>query len=80
MTLTMAIIFNTINENKESVVEPDVKPAAVMNHCTLGGVVHFYDHSMNRFKKLRVMINEPFSDTIGLKASLVHNAWLLHHY
>ncbi len=34
----------TINENKESVVEPDVKPAAVVNHSTLEGVVHFYDH------------------------------------
>ncbi len=34
----------TINENKESVVEPDMKPAAVINHSTLEGVVHFYDH------------------------------------
>ncbi len=33
----------TINQNKESVVEPDVKPA-VMNHSTLEGVIHFYDH------------------------------------
>ncbi len=30
--------FNTINQNKGSVVEPDVKPAAVMNHSTLEGV------------------------------------------
>ncbi len=29
----------TINQNKESVVEPDV-----MNHSTLEGVIHFYDH------------------------------------
>ncbi len=29
--------FYTINLNKESVVEPDVKPAAVMNHSTLEG-------------------------------------------
>ncbi len=36
--------FSTINLNKESVVEPDVKPAAVMNHSTLEGDVHFYDH------------------------------------
>ncbi len=36
----------TINLNKESVVEPDVKPAAVMNHRTLEGVVHFYNHKM----------------------------------
>ncbi len=46
----------TINENKESVVEPDVKPAAVMNHSTLVGVVHFLrpldGHSMNSFKKI----------------------------
>ncbi len=35
--------FYTINENKES-VEPDVKPAAVMNHSTLEGVVHLSDH------------------------------------
>ncbi len=27
--------FYTINKKKESVVEPDVKPAAVMNHSTL---------------------------------------------
>ncbi len=45
----------TINENKESVAEPDVRPAAVMNHCTLEGVVHFYDHGMNCFKKHRVI-------------------------
>ncbi len=37
-----------------------MKPAAVMNHSTLEGIIHFYDHalfghSMNRFKKLRVM-------------------------
>ncbi len=42
MTLTMAIICNNINENKESVAEPDVKAAAVMS--TLEGVVHVYDH------------------------------------
>ncbi len=33
-------------KNKESVVKPDVKPAAVMNHSTLEGVIHFYDHKM----------------------------------
>ncbi len=33
--------FYTINKNKESIVEPDVKPADVMNHNTLEGVVHF---------------------------------------
>ncbi len=36
--------FYTIHLNKESVVEADVKPAAVMNHSTLEGVIHFYDH------------------------------------
>ncbi len=38
--------FYTINENKESVVEPDVKPAAVINHSTLEGVFHFYDNKI----------------------------------
>ncbi len=38
--------FYTINYNKESVIEPDVKPAAVMNHSSLEGVVKFYDHKM----------------------------------
>ncbi len=38
--------FYTINENTESVVEPDVKPAAVMNHSTLEGVIHFYDNKI----------------------------------
>ncbi len=33
--------FYTINLNEESVVEPDVKPAAVMNHSPLEVVVHF---------------------------------------
>ncbi len=36
--------FYTIHKNKESVAEPDVKPTAVMNHSTLAGVIHFYDH------------------------------------
>ncbi len=36
--------FYTRNLNKKSVVEPDVKPAAVMNHSTLEGVIHFYNH------------------------------------
>ncbi len=27
--------FYTINQNKESVVEPDVKPATVMNHINI---------------------------------------------
>ncbi len=59
MTLTMVHYFYTINENKESVAEPDVRPAAVMNHCTLEGVVNFLcpldGHSMNRIKKHRVI-------------------------
>ncbi len=33
--------FYTINEIKESVIEPDVKPVAVMNHSALEGVVNF---------------------------------------
>ncbi len=36
--------FYTINWNKESVVEPDLKPAAVINHIILEGVINFYDH------------------------------------
>ncbi len=36
--------FYTIHLNKESVVEPDVKPAAVMNHSTLEGDVYLHDH------------------------------------
>ncbi len=39
--------FYTIHLNKESVVEADVKPAAVMNHSTLEGVIHFYDHRLD---------------------------------
>ncbi len=49
-----------------------------MNHSNLEGVIHLYDHKMAtalaRFKKLRVM--NLFSDSIGLKASLVQNASL----
>ncbi len=42
MTLTMAIIL--YNKLKQGIsVEPDVKPAAVMNHSTLEGIIHFYD-------------------------------------
>ncbi len=33
--------FYTINKKKESVVVPDVKSAALMNHNTLEGVIHF---------------------------------------
>ncbi len=43
------------NLNKESVVEPDVKPKALMNHSTLEGVAHLRPqdgHSMNSLKKL----------------------------
>ncbi len=35
--------FYTINSNKESVVEPDVKPAAVMNHSTLKDVLKSFE-------------------------------------
>ncbi len=35
--------FYTINKNKDSVVEPDVKPSDVMNHSPLEGVVNSYD-------------------------------------
>ncbi len=38
--------FYTVNECKESVVESEVKPAAVMNHSTLDGVIQFYDHKL----------------------------------
>ncbi len=31
-------LYNKLKQ--ESVVEPDVKPAAVMNHGTLEGVIH----------------------------------------
>ncbi len=30
-------------DTNEWLVEPDVKPAAVMNHSTLEGVIHFYE-------------------------------------
>ncbi len=43
-----------------------------MNHSTLEGVINFYDHSMNRFKKLRVMNLFPIE--LGWK---LH--WLLLH-
>ncbi len=34
------IYFNNFSDSTSS-VEPDVKPAAVMNHSTLEGVIHF---------------------------------------
>ncbi len=38
------------NKLKQGIsVEPDVKPAAVMNRSTLEGVVHLYDHKHEPF-------------------------------
>ncbi len=40
-----------------------------MNHSTLEGVIHFYDHTLaTAWTVLKSLSNEPFSDTIGLKA------------
>ncbi len=55
-----------------------MKPAAVVNHSTLEGVVHFYDHKNiwpqhEPFKK--ALSNDPFS-----KASLVQNDSFRHRY
>ncbi len=35
-------LYNKLKEE----IHKDVKPAAVMNHSTLEGVIHFYDHKM----------------------------------
>ncbi len=79
MTLTMAIIL--YNKLKQGIsVEPDVKPAAVMNHSTLDGIIHFYDTRWPQHEPFyKASSNEPFSDTIGFKASLVQKASLRHH-
>ncbi len=53
----------------------------VMNHSTLEGVVHFYDHNVDTaWTVLKSFSDEPFPDTIGFKASLVQNASHRHHY
>ncbi len=73
MTLTMLLcLYNKLKQGIS--VEPDVKPAAVMNHSILEGVIHFMTTRWPQHEPYyKASSNEPFSDTIGLKASLVQN-------